>query len=170
MPAGFPNQTIFIDKFGSIDKFNAATLYKPGELGSRDIDTTGREWQLVVCDSGPASVAAGDLAFWKNKTNYQVTNKLADAPEGRNSVAGIFTNAVTPGNYTAIQVRGASFHGLNCTTTPAVGDVAVANTGTGKDVVGVNQGTAPTCIPVGVFSSTQSSNLISVDLKLGDQP
>jgi len=168
MPASLMNQTIYIDKFGSIDKINAASLYKPGELGSREFDVAGRGWQLVVTDSGPTSIAAGDLAFWVSKSAYKVTNKLADAPEGRNAVAGIFTVTVTPGYYTCIQRLGASIVTVNSAGSPAIGDIAIANSGTNKDSTPIAAGTAPTYLPLGVYSSTATSSKASIDLNAGE--
>lgn len=170
MPADRTNQTIYIDKFGSIDKINAVSLYKAGELGSHDFDTSGREWQMVVTDSGPTSIAAGDLAFWVSKSTYKVTNKLADAPEGRNGVAGFFTCTVTPGYYTCIQVRGRSIVTVKSAGSPAIGDIAIANSGASADTTPIVAGTAPTYIPVGTYSSTAASSLASIDLTLGNQP
>lgn len=168
MPANVSNQTIYIDKFGSIDKINSAILYKPGELGSKDFDVAGRGWQLVVTDSGPASIAAGDLAFWVSKSSYKVTNKLADAPGGRNAVAGVFTVVVTPGNYTCIQRLGSSIVKVNSAGSPAVGDIAIANSGTNKDTTPIVAGTAPTYLPVGVYTSVAASSAASIDLSVGE--
>lgn len=170
MPANVTNQTMFLGTVATIDKLNSKTLYKPGELGSKLFDTQSRGYVLVQCDSGPASVAAGDLAFWMSKSNYLVTNKLVDAPEGRNAVAGVFTNAVTPGNYTAIQRQGGSIVTVNTAGSPAVGDVAVANSGTNKDTTPIAAGTAPTYIPIGIYSTVATSSKASIDLEVPSAP
>ena len=144
---------------------NVATLYEPGELGQRVNTNDGKVHQIVVCDSGPSSVAVGDVAFWKNRLTYQVTNKQADAAEGRNAVAGMFEAIVTPGNYCSIQISGRG--NVKCGATPSIGDAAVAKTGTGSDLDAVAQGTAPTCVVFGVYAGTVSSGKALVDITVG---
>src|SRR5208282_4748900 len=175
---------------------NANQLYKPGELGATVPDVTmDRRWQLVQADSGNTAatatgvVAAGQLAFWKDKGNYLVTNdatqaNAANAPAGgwgnaanatldaRNFVAGVFTNAVTPGaipstvtggvagvgtaggDYTLILQRTDQSAGypvkVNSGGTYNAGVLIVPNTGTAADGISVAAGTAPTCIALGV--------------------
>lgn len=169
MPAGNYNTATYIGSQGAISALNVATLYKPGELGSRVSTPDGKIFQIVQCDSGPTSVAIGDVAFWMTKSSYKVTNKQVDASELRNAVAGVFTAAVTPGNYCAIQISGRAK--VKCTlNNMGAGDTLVANTGTASDVVNVALGTAPTCIPLGLSPTAQasSSSLINIDLTIGD--
>jgi hypothetical protein len=166
MPANTPHQTLYIGA-QTIPLLNVSSLYKPGELGMRIIDTGGREYQTVQCDSGPTSVAAGDVAFWMSKSTYKVTNKLADAPQGRNGIAGVFLTTVTPGYYCRIQIGGSSYTNVKTSGAPNQGMIAVANSGTGSDVVGIPAGTAPTYVPLGVFAGEPSTGKTAVSITIG---
>ena len=131
MPSGRIDQTIYVGPFQNIEQMNAATLYKPGELGSQ-VQLGGKAYQLIQVDSGATAAVsaaghvpqAGDLAFWRAKTKYLVTNNRNDAfiaPGGgggatnsRNAYAGVFCSITGgrrhqlhhPGNYGVIQRRG----------------------------------------------------------------
>ena len=160
------------DPFANV---NTSTLYKPGELGVVVEEVAaGRRGQFVQLDSGATSatatgvVAAGQLAFWKDKSQALVTNNApqanaVNAPAGgwgnagnqtldaRNFIAGVFQNATLPGNYTIILQRSDQKAGfpVKVTGSPNAGDNLVANTGTAADAAGVNAGTAPTCLVIG---------------------
>jgi hypothetical protein len=166
MPANVTNETMYVGA-QSLPLLNVASLYKGGELGSRITDGIGRVYQTVLCDSGPASVAAGDVAFWKTRASYVVTNKLADAPEGRNGVAGMFLMAVTPGNYCRVQIGGRSFTGIKTAGAPNQGMIAVANSGSSADVIGIPAGTAPTYTPLGTFTGEPAAGVTGIEFTLG---
>jgi len=156
MPAGPSNQTVYIGSQGSISALNVAALYKAGELGCRVVTGAGTIFQLVQCDSGPASVAIGNVAFWKNKASYIVTNKLVDCSYGRNGVAGIFTVAVTPGNYCGIQIGGLGK--VSCPlNNMGQGDQFIANSGTNSDAIVTANGTAPTQQVIGYAPNAQAA-------------
>jgi hypothetical protein len=110
MPANRVIESIYLGPFTSAEAFNSSTLYKQGELGARVATTGGKEYQLVQLDSGATSantvgiVAVGQVAYWKDKSRYLVTNDNRVCVGGqsansayRNEVAGIFRVAVTPG-------------------------------------------------------------------------
>lgn len=164
-----PNST-FMDTLylgpQKIQSMNVASLYQAGQLGMR-CTLGGQVWQVVKCDSGPASVAIGDVAFWKDRANYIVTNKLADAPQGRNGAAGMFTVAVTPGQFTAIQIGGRGVNTIKTAGAPNQGMVAVANSGSSSDVVGIPAGTAPTYVVLGVFTGEPSAGFTAIELSIG---
>jgi len=145
---------------------NVASLYQAGQLGMR-ATLSGMVFQVVQCDSGPASVVAGDVAFWKARSTYVVTNKLADAPEGRNGVAGMFTYAVTPGYFCVVQIGGRGYNTIKTAGAPNQGMIAVANSGSSSDVVGIPAGTAPTYVPLGVFTGEPSTGYTSIELSIG---
>jgi len=161
MPSGRVNQTVYLGTFSGPDAFNSATLYKPGELGSR-FELTGKAYQVVQLDSGATAstsagvVAAGQLAFWKDRSNYIVTNDKAQAiggpvaSNGRNAYAGVFQVAATAGYYACIQQRGQSATPLLTDSGSAViNDMLVPHTAGTAGVVVVAQGTAPTVNVVG---------------------
>lgn len=146
---------------------NVSALYQAGQLGMRC--TLGSQvWQVVKCDSGPASVAAGDVAFWKDRANYIVTNKLADAPQGRNGACGMFTAAVTPGYFCAVQIGGRGYNTIKTAGAPNQGMTVVANSGSSSDVIGIPAGTAPTYVPLGVFTGEPGTGYTSIELSVGN--
>lgn len=165
MPYANQNETMYAGQT-PIPTLNVASLYKPGELGSR-ITANGQLFQTVKSDSGPTSIAAGDLAFWKDRANYVVTNKLADAPQGRNGVAGMFLTTVTPGNYCRVQIGGPGYVNIKTAGAPDQGMIAVANSGSSSDVVGIPAGTAPTYVVLGVFTGLLSAGKQPIELSLG---
>lgn len=166
MPAGVTNETTYRGQV-ALPLLNSASLYYPGDLGSRITTGAGKVYQTVKSDSGPASIAAGDVAFWKDRANYIVTNKLADAPQGRNGVAGMFLTTITPGNYCRVQIGGPGYVPIKTAGAPNQGMIAVANSGTSSDVVGIPAGTAPTYVVLGVFTGEPSTGLTAIELSLG---
>lgn len=166
MPANINKQTQYIGA-ASLPALNSATLYEGGQIGQRITDTTGRVYQTVQCDSGPTSVAAGDVAFWKTRSTYTVTNKLADAPQGRNGIAGVFPVLVTPGNYCRIQIGGQDYAPVKTAGAPNQGMIAVANSGSSADVIGIPAGTAPTYVPLGVFTAEPATGLTHIEITIG---
>lgn len=175
--------------------FNVSSLYKPGELGNIAVDVSAnRRGQLVQLDSGCTAstatgvVAAGQLAFWKDKNKALVTNdalqaNAVNAPAGgwgnagnqtldaRNFVAGIFQNAATAGYYTIILQRTDAQAGfpVKVTGTPNAGDLLVANTGTAADAAGVNAGTAPTCLVIGTVVGAVSGGKVPCWVKMTEE-
>jgi len=98
----------------SVEGINSIRL---GELG-KAYDANDRTYQRVKLDSGVSAsntvgiVAANQIAFWKDRSNYIVTNDkrfaLLDgvANSFMNNVAGVFRSAVTAGYYCDILIRG----------------------------------------------------------------
>ena len=165
---------------------NEASLYKPGELGNVVVDVEkNRRGQLVQLDSGcTASTAtgvsaAGQLAFWKDKSKYLVTNdalqaNAVNAPAGgwgnagnatldaRNFIAGVIQTAVTAGYYTIILQRTDLAAGFSVKAavggTYNAGVQLVANTGTAADATSVAAGTAPTSMVIGTVLGARDGN------------
>ena len=125
--------------------------------------TDNKVFQLVQCDSGPTAVAAGDLAFWFDKPNFKVTNKLADS--GRNNVAGIFTADVTPGNFCGIQIIGPASVKAAAGTYGA-GIRIIANSGASSDCTEEAAGTY-TYITLGIASAIDSGGFVPANLTIG---
>jgi len=154
---------------GNPDTVNDTTPYftaQPGHVLPHDKG----KYQYVQCDSGATASntvgvpAAAQLAFWKNRGQYIVTNDLRQAVDGRNGVAGIFRNAVTPGSYcyvlqkaNAVAVKG---------TSGSVLDVLIANSGTSADTTSVSAGTAPTYNEIGVVTATTSGGNMTADIDI----
>lgn len=158
---------------------------QPGSLGIRfEASPPDRAYQRVQLDSGATSatsvgvVAANQIAYWKDKSKYLVTNDVNQANAAnmagiawqnsgfRNYIAGIFRSAVTAGRFCDILQRGRN---INVKTTGTVnpGDQVVSDTSTSAaQGVAVTAGTAATCKVVGVCSVAASNNIAQVDVDI----
>lgn len=182
MPANIRHQTLYVIT-GNPDTVNEATPYYGGQLGQRVTDTLGREYQYVKHDSGATSStsvgvsAANQLAYWKDRTDYLVTNDSAQAIGGaglgtsnfRNEVAGIYRNAVTAGNYCFVLQRGENINVKSASGTYVAGDFVVANTGTAADATVVAVGTAPTVKTIGTAAGARSGSNTPTDVDISQQ-
>jgi hypothetical protein len=181
---------------GTPDLTNAPTpFYAPGEIGNAFNDqNTGRGYLRVRLDSGATSatgvgaVQAGQLAFWKDRTNNLVTNdqaqcdSIATANGWLNRVAGIFQTAVktAPGTNDSngqpityvcdIVIAGKNVNVWTKASGATIGCQAVADTtaSTAQILALGATNTAPTSQVIGTFrSSTITSNLAPVDVGIG---
>lgn len=176
---------------GTSAQTNAPTpFYAPGEIGTAFNDpNTRRACARVMLDSGATSatpvgaVAAGQIAFWKDRNNSIVTNDKRFAnvgPSGSvNYAAGIFQRAVS----TAPGITGADGKPVYyvCDIVISGHDVPVASDGNGvagqqavvdttantARVTNVAVSTAAPNATVGVITGPASANLIPVDVQLG---
>ena len=177
MPAGRVDQSMYVGPFRSVERINTATLYKAGELGSQiQIGTKG--YQLVQVDSGATASTgaghapqAGDLAFWKNRTAYLVTNDRAQCQAGptnsRNLVAGVFcsitegaagTASITPGNYGVVQQRGQHVGVLTSAATLSAGlYICASSSTTVPDGVNIAIGSSPVGAIVGIATAANGA-------------
>lgn len=180
MPNTNRQQTIFIDT-GNPDTMNSAVLLRPGELGQA-FDVVDRAYQVVQVDSGctaatPAGVvAANEVAYWKNRSTYTVTNDsrfaLLDnqASSFRNNIAGIFRNNATAGNYICVLQRGRQIT-VKEAGSGTGGELLISDTSTtAAQALGVAIGTAASCEPIGViFSATSGANCVA-DIDIANIP
>jgi len=166
---------------GNTEGLNGVGLLEPGEIGGV-LPWSGHQFQLVKMDSGATSAtptgipAAGQVAFWKDRTQYLVTNdsRFADSAllpantvtkDHRNAVAGIVEMAAVAGEQFFVHQKGTtgvsgkdSGAGVKSSSTPNPGDAFVANTGTSADAVSVAAGTAPTsAVLIGTVLSPTAS-------------
>lgn len=179
MPNDRVNQTMHIGwRTGSIEALNQASLERVGELGSR-IQVGNSAYQLVKLDSGATAstgagaVAAGDLAFWKDKEAYLVTNDKVQALGGptvanaRNSVCGVFTAAATANYYCVVQQRGTrSVRTDGGADFTANQDKIVASTNNAPDGDRNALATAPPVRLVGWVRAAESAGFTSCELDL----
>jgi hypothetical protein len=162
-------QTVYLST-GDPDTMNASELYKPGELGAIFDFAGSRRYQLVQLDSAAVAanpsgvVAATQVAFWKDRSKYLVTNDLRFS--NRNEVAGIFRTALTAGYYGCVLKKGNSINVKGASTTYADGDVLIANSGTAADATVVAAGTAPTYIPIGVARGVLANGVVPTDVNI----
>ena len=165
---------------------NGDSFIRRGELGAQyDCNRNGRGWkyQLVQLDSGATAsttiglVAANQLAYWKDKSNYIVTNdyRFSEAGDGgataayANFVAGVFRTSVTAGNACFVLQVGYNVPVKSTSGLNAVGQIVVANTSTpAADVTTTTGvGTAPSYRSLGVCHVPNSNNIAYVDLDIG---
>jgi hypothetical protein len=169
-------QTVYLTT-GNPDTVNDAALYKGGELGAEFDFAGNKRYQLVQLDSGATAstpsgvVAANQLAFWKDKSKYLVTNDQRQAIGNsvanawRNEVAGIFRNAATGGNYCCVLKRGSSIP-VKSDGTGGIGQIAMANSGANADVTPNAVGVASIYLPVGVMVSAPAGGNVNVDVNI----
>jgi hypothetical protein len=154
---------------------------QPGALGTTfEAVFPGRSYQRIVLDSGATAatptgvVAANQLAYWKDKANYIVTNDSRQAMGGgaaanaafRNFVAGVFRTAVTAGYVADVVQRGQAISVVS-DGNGAIGDTAVCDTSTTTcRVTAVTAGTAPTAESLGIIRAAAANSVISVDLDI----
>lgn len=181
---------------GTSAKTNSPTpFYAPGEIGCAFYDPmTGFTNVRVRLDSGATAstptgvVAAGQLAFWKDRANNLVTNdqRFCDAAATTsgfvNRVAGVFQTAVStapgtndstgqPVTYVCdLVILGQNVNVWTKANSATIGTQAVCDTtaATAQVAALATATTAPTSQVVGVFrSSTITNNLAPVDVELG---
>ncbi len=183
MPNRFGSPIPYLGVNGTFADFDESSLYYAGALGQRT-SQDGREYQLVRLDSGAVAaadagvVALGDLAFWKDKSAYLVTNEIAQAlgaedatqDNKRNSVAGVFLSAITANNYCFIQQGGQASVLAASGGTYDVGNVAIAADSVAADVTTIVPPTAPTHTIVGLVAGARSGGVAYIDLILPGIP
>lgn len=178
MPNSRTTQTVYLTT-GNPDTLNDASLYREGELGAA-FDYVDRSYQIVRCDSGATAgasgaVAANQVAFWKDKDAYLVTNDSRMAIGGqvanafRNEVAGIFRAAITAGNYCCVLQRGDNYP-VKSDGNGGIGQTAIANSGVAQDIVPIAVGTAPTYQVLGIMRTTPAGGNVNVDLQITPIP
>ena len=182
MPRNIRHQINYLGPNGTFADFNESSLYYAGALGQRNTGEA-KDYQLVKLDSGATAsadsgvVAAGDLAFWKAKSTYLVTNEIAQAlgaedaqrDNKRNFVAGVFLSAITAGNYCWIQ-QGGRASVLAASGTYNVGNIAIAADSAASDVAPLAAATAPTHVVVGLVAGDRSGGKANIDLTLPGIP
>lgn len=156
-PNGWFSQPVFIPG-GDPEAMNEPSLAYPGQLGirfsyinpPRQAPTEGsgavgqgstdgeqghpKTFKLVQTDSSMATAPYDSAVAWfANQANNLVTTDLTKLGRGR--VAGIFKNAVTPGNFCCIQVKGKGAVKIIDTPTAApdaTGKLVIPSSTTGK--------------------------------------
>lgn len=181
------NQPMYL-RSGDPESENEPTLLYAGMLGSRvtikqpgppgSPTTAGqyrsKSYQLVQTDSSMAvSPFRGAIAWWSDKTRYLVTTDLTVL--GRARIAGVFRNAITPGNFGCIQVQGPSpsvkFVDAPVAAPTAAGLLVIPSATAGKaDCLAA--GTAATYPALGVSASALNlgDNTATVDLDVPETP
>jgi hypothetical protein len=159
----------------------ASLPYAGGDTGNT-YDSNDKTYQKVILDSGATSstpagaVAANQLAYWKDRANYIVTNDSRfalfsnTALSFRNNVAGLFRSAVPAGSTCFVLQRGRAVTVKEAgSATP--GMLLVANTSTTAcDTLGVAINTAAPCETVGVVRTATSGTTCVADFDMPNIP
>jgi hypothetical protein len=166
---------------GNPDTVNVSDPYFAGQIG-QSIDVGDREYQFVQLDSGATAstatgvVAANQLAYWHDRSQYIVTNDAANglrsgtANSFRNNVAGVFRNAMTAGNYGFILQRGRNIT-VNEAGSATAGMILICGTSTtAAQTLGVAINTAPNCLPLGICTVATSGSTCTADLDISGIP
>lgn len=147
-------QPAFYLQSGDPETENTPTLPYPGTLGARFtvVQPTraavgaeagrSKRYQIIKTDS-TMSVAPypGASAWWSDKSQYLVTTNATN----RNRVAGVFQNAITPGNFGCVQIGGPATTKLLDADMGAVAiGEAIIPSSTNAKATRVAVGTAPT--------------------------
>lgn len=182
MPNTPNTQTMHMGNASGPDAFNESVLEDPGQLGAPH-HSSDSSYQRVKLDSGATSattvgaVAANQLAYWKDKDSYVVTNDSRQTIGGpistgafRNFVAGVFRTSVTAGYYCDILQSGDNISVADGGNTFVVGASVIAESGTAAaaDVIAV--GVAPTYRVLGIARGAASGGNVSVDVSIAPIP
>lgn len=206
-------QSPYIGPFSNVETFHQntsgnaqmgpANLFHPGEAGSRVILTQAgvgsKEYQLCQIDSGATSatpsgaLTLGQLLYWKDRSNYVVTNdnRFADTvltgtagglgtAGGVSGAAGILvtpTASVVAGDWVFLQTKGKNSGVLIGTGGPGVtGDTLVPHASATTAKVGiVALASTPAGAPIGrvlqaVPGGASTGTLALADLQLPEIP
>ena len=180
-----PNQnrmgTVFVPS-GSPDTVNYSPEYAPGERGLA-YDYNDKAYQIVQLDSGATAAtptgipAVNQLAYWRDKDRYVVTNDRRFAMNlgigtaaYQNFVAGVIRNAATPGNIIHILQRGDNIPMLDGGNTFAAGESIIAEADAVGAVDRIALGTAVTFRPLGIARGAAANGVVNVDIDIPNIP
>ena len=171
-PNRWEQPAIFL-RSGDPEQENEPTLQYPGTLGARFTviqpsrgavgveNVRSKRYQLVRSDSSmTVAPFVGAVGYWSDKTQYLVTTNAPGTASGRNRLAGIFQNSVTPGNFCCVQLEGPA-------TVKLIDAVTQGNVILGAYVVGsatnakadvIAAATAPINTPLGIVGSPLTFN------------
>ncbi len=145
----------------------AYSPYAPGDLGNV-YDTVDKTYRVCVLDSGATSaspagaVAANQIAFWKDKANFIVTNDSrlgllgGAATSFRNNVAGLFRSAVPAGAQFFLLVKGRSVNVKEVGSATAGMTLCASTSTTAADALGTAIATPSPTQQIGVVVTATS--------------
>ena len=181
-PVGWNMQPVYLQS-GDPENENTATLAYPGLIGARFIvvqpnrspagaeDGRSKTYQLIKTDS-TMTVAPfkGAVAWWSDKTQYLVTTTVTTLGRGR--VAGVFQNAITPGNFGCIQKGGPAIVKFvdAPTASPTVAGLFVIPSATNAKADCLAAASAATYpilgVSAGVYDAAQAQAVVDLDCDL----
>ena len=117
-------------------------------------------------------VAAAQLAFWKDRSLYLVTNDLVQTQGvigNRNQVAGVFRAAITAGRYCMILKRGQDISIVATAGTYVAQESAIPDSGVAAAMTREAAGTAPTYNKIGEIRGARGATTagqVQVDVNI----
>lgn len=138
-----------------------------GQLGAVLATSDGqREYIYAKLDTDTAlTPAANQVLFWKTRSSYLLTNKLANSLT--NEPAGILRNAATAGNYVWALRKGAGIAVKYGGAGASANDVIIAKAAsTAADSTSVAAATAPTNLMIGVATASSSGGNVTTDVDI----
>lgn len=166
---------------GDPEQENTPTLYAPGLLGARfTVNQPSRgqvgaesgrskRYQLIRTDSSmTVAPFLGAVAWWSDKTQYLVTTTVTTLGRGR--IAGVFQNAITPGNFGCVQVEGpATVKFIDAPTAqPTAAGLFVIPSATNAKADCLAAGSAATYptlgISAGVYDAAQTQGVVDLNV------
>lgn len=174
-------KSLYFDS-GDPATYHVNPSFKPGELGEI-VNLNNDTWQKVVVDSGATAstptgiVAQGEVAFWKNKATFTVTNDPRFAwnsgSNPQNAVAGMFQAAAAAGEETAILLRGRGSALAASGGTWTEGNWVIANSGSAADFTTVTAAGPQTYLVCGIVRGARGGTTAghaAVDFDLPQVP
>ncbi len=174
------NQPMYVAS-GNLETENASSDLYPGTLGSRvtvnsasgqtGVGAVGKTYQRIKVDS-TVTVAPfpGAVAWWSDKATSLVTT----AATNRGRPAGIFRNAISPGNIGFIQTQGPSTVKLIAAppAAPTAAGLSVIPSATAGKADVVAAGTAAIYPSLGVTTGPLAggTSIAPVDLDVPETP
>lgn len=155
--------------------------YAAGDIGNA-YDYNDKTYQKVYLDSGATTstpsglVAATQLAYWKDRTNYIVTNDSRFAMFGgtansfRNNVAGVFRAAVPAGSFCWVLQRGRNVNVKEVGSATQGMQLVASTSTTAADALGVAINTAAPCTPLGVVITATAAGFCVADFDMPNIP
>ena len=180
MPNANRSQT-FYNPTGNPDTMNVSSLYNAGQIGQA-YDVNDRAYQCVQVDSGATSatpagaVAANQLAYWKDRATYTVTNDsrfaLLDGQSTsfRNNVAGIFRVAATAGYYVNVLQEGRNISVKEVGSATGGMTLCASTSTTAADALGTAINTACPAQQIGVVRTATSGTTCTADVMIPNIP
>lgn len=164
-----PLQTMYLPNGGDPTTVDLPSLQMPGMLGGSVIipSTQGnKKYRLVQIDSSATNTPAGTVyngsqALWSDRDKYKVGTAVSTL--GRGNVAGVFTYAAAPGNYTCIQTKG--YHG----SVKLIDAPTASPSAAGAFIIPSATNGKADCLAAGSASTYPSMGLAAGTVNAGDQ-
>lgn len=121
----------YAGQLGAVVYLNFADAQKRSDPAFTAASLQGGRYQYVQYAADGTAYLAGHTLYWKDETNYIVTNVQSATA---NAICGIAVSAITQGNYWLMQTDGLAY--------PLFGTLVLGGAGTAVFVQGISGATA----------------------------